>query len=113
LGPPAELIRIRPHLLATRRRLGLGFDLIGLDDHEALVHRAGFVLGYRERRLTSGKARHYPHGLYLFPHGVGFLRVLEWQVVIDETRRVPEILGDGELVGCVPDGRRWVSIVPS
>ena len=175
--------RVRPHLLATRRRLGLGFDLIGLNDHEALVDRAGLVLVHRERRLTPGKTRRYPLGKGLFPLGLGFLRVVEWQVVIAEpwhsvevdyggpeqgqlgfrrfvqdragtlalrdnqllalpmhdvddrapsqqtlvpsglanvgatrsrgsiahliTDRVPEILGDGQLVGGVPDRRRW------
>ena len=161
--------------------MGLGFDLIGLNDHEALVDRAGLVLVHRERRLTPGKAGRYPLGKGLFPLGLGFLRVVEWQVVIDEpwhsvgvdyggpehgqlgfrrsvqdragtlafradqllallmhdvddrappqqalvpsvladvgaavsrgsiahliTDRSPEILGDGQLVGCVPDGR--------
>ena len=75
--------RERPYLLATRRRLGLGFDLIGLDDHEPLIHRAGLVLGHRERRLTSGKARCYPLGLDLFPLELGFFRVVQRQVVID------------------------------
>ena len=64
--------------------MGLGFDLIGLNDHEALVDRAGLVLVHRERRLTPGKAGRYPLGKGLFPLGLGFLRVVEWQVVIDE-----------------------------
>src|SRR5208337_3772296 len=132
---------------------------------------------------STGNAGRYPLGKGLFPLGLGFLRVVQWQVVIDEpwhsvgvdyggpeqgqlgfrrfvqdragtlalrdnqllallmhdvddrappqqtlvpsglanvgatrsrgsiahliTDRVPEILGDGQLVGCVPDGRRW------
>ena len=75
--------RVRPHLLAARRWLGLGLDLVGFDDHEALVHRAGLILGHRARRLTPGKADRYPLGKGLFPLGLGFLRVVPGQVVID------------------------------
>ena len=74
-----------PDFLAARRRLGLGLDLIGLDDHESLVHGSGFVLGRRERRLASGKARRDPLGLGLFPLGLGFLRVVERRVVVDQS----------------------------
>ena len=41
-------------------------------------------LVHRERRRTPGKAGRYPLGKGLFPLGLGFLRVVEWQVVIDE-----------------------------
>ena len=45
---------------------------------------AGLVLVHRERRLTAGKAGRYPLGKGLFPLGLGFLRVVARQVVIDE-----------------------------
>ena len=83
-NPATSTTAVNVHTsLLTRRRLGLGFDLIGLDDHEPLIHRAGLVLGHRERRLTSGKARCYPLGLDLFPLELGFFRVVQRQVVID------------------------------
>ena len=66
--------RVRPHLLATRRRLGLGFDLIGLNDHEALVDRAGLVLvrpgtpaHTRENPSLSTRQRSVPTRLGLPP----------------------------------------------
>ena len=68
---------------------------MGLDDHESLVHRAEFVLGHRERRLTPGKARRSPLGLGLFPLGLSFLRIVEREVVIDEPWH-----GVGVGVGC-------------
>jgi hypothetical protein len=64
--------------------LGLGLDLIGLDDHDSLVHHAGLVLVHRERRLASGEAGRDPLGLDLFPLGLGFLRVVKRRVVIDQ-----------------------------
>ena len=67
--------------------LCLGLDLVGLDNHDALVHRAGFVLGCRKRWLTSGKTRRDPLGLRLFPLGLGFFRVVQRRVVIDQPRQ--------------------------
>ena len=66
------------------QRLGLGLNLIGLDNHNSLIDRAGLVLGHRASRLTSGKARRNPLGLGLLPLGLGLLRVVKRQVVIDQ-----------------------------
>jgi hypothetical protein len=99
-----------PHLLAARRALGLGLDLVGLDDHESFIHRAGLIPGYRASRLTPGEAGGDPLGTGLLPLGTGCLRVIPRRVVIDQPG---EGLGVGDggaeggqlgLGGAVQDG---------